>query len=499
MQIYATLCKSVHEKREKVNEKVKQFIQNIIAILSNHLQFKIQIINFICYTNFVMNLQFFGAAGMVTGSNYLLSDENAHGILIDMGMFQGSEELEELNREPLNFDPRNIHSVFVTHAHLDHVGRLPILLKHGFSGKLYMTEPTKEIAQVVLIDAAKIMQHDEEKPILYTEENVLDLIKIAQVVSYGEPVDLGTTVTVFRDAGHILGSASLEIKNKKDGKIYAFSGDLGNSPEDLVRPMEFIAKADVAILESTYGDREHPKEDPKKILQNEINAIEGTGGALLIPSFSVERTQALLHRIAHFKKEGLIKKETPVYLDSPMGEKVTEIYKAFPGLYNSELLNDSKSGNPFSFEELHIISDHKASVGIHTVSGPKIILAGSGMMNGGRILEHALFYLPLETTRLLIVGFQAENTIGRKIEDGAREVAIYGENVKIKATVTAIHSMSAHADRPKLVSWLKQINGIKKVFLVHGEDGPRTALAKEIKVPGVNDVFLPRIGDSFTI
>jgi metallo-beta-lactamase family protein len=440
-----------------------------------------------------MHIQFFGAAGMVTGSNFLLSDDKGYGILVDMGMFQGSPKLEDLNFQPINFDAREVHSVFLTHAHLDHVGRMPIIMKHGFSGKIYMTAATKEIAEIVLMDAAKIMQRDEEKPILYTEDDVFDLLGKAEIVSYGEEVDLGNVKAIFRDAGHILGSASIEMDLVHEGKKLAFSGDLGNSPEELVRPTEYIKNADVAIMESTYGDRNHPTDNPEETIQREINTVEKSGGTLLIPSFSVERTQVLLHKIAHFKENGKVRKETPVFVDSPMGQRVTKVYKSFPNLYNSELFSDIKGGDAFSFPGIHNIGSYKDSVKIKERNGGKVIIAGSGMMSGGRILEHAKHFLPLKDTRLLIVGFQAENTVGRELEEGARSVHIEGENVKVAAKVNAIHSMSAHADQTNLLKWIGEINGVKKVYLVHGEDGPREALKKEIVNSGISEVYTPHL------
>lgn len=440
-----------------------------------------------------MHIQFFGAAGTVTGSNYLLSDDRGYGILVDMGMFQGNEELETLNYQPLGFDAREVHTVFLTHAHLDHVGRMPILMKHGFSGKIYMTRATKEIAEIVLRDAAKIMQHDEEKPILYTEEDVFDLLNLTEIVSYGEEVDLGDIKATFRDAGHILGSASIEMKLENINKKIVFSGDLGNSPEDLVRPTEYIESGDYVLLESTYGDRNHPTDDPIETITKEINTVEEGGGALLIPSFSVERTQALLHIISHLKKNGKVKMETPVYMDSPMGQKVTEIYRQFPDLFNTEIVNDMKTGDPFSFPGLHVIKDYKSSQKIREDNNAKIIMAGSGMMNGGRILEHAAYFLPMSTTRLLIVGFQAEDTIGRQIEEGAKIVNIYGQDIAVKANITALHSMSAHADQEGLLKWIKNIKGVERVFLVHGEDGPREALKDQINKLGIDEVYMPRL------
>src|SRR3989344_1636867 len=443
-----------------------------------------------------MQIQFLGAAGTVTGSSFLLTNNNQK-ILIDMGMFQGSRELEELNQKPLTFAANEINTVFLTHAHLDHVGRMPILMKHGFAGSVYMTAATREIAEVALLDAAKIMQTEHEKPILYTEEDVFSLLAHTKIVSYGEEINLGGFTALFRDAGHMLGSASIEIHLGEH--TLAYSGDLGNSPEELVKPTEYIKLADTVIMESTYGDRNHPDEDPNEVIIGEIKKIEGTGGALLIPSFSVERTQALLHKIAHFKADGKISHEIPVYLDSPMGEAVTEIYKKFPSLYNAELFSDSKSHDPFSFPDLRIVANYKESQKIHTEAGAKVIIAGSGMMTGGRILEHAIHYLPLSTTSLLIVGFQAENTIGRQIEEGAKSVAIYGQEVAVNSQVIMIHSMSAHADKKLLLRWLKEIEGVNKIFLVHGENTSREALRREIKKFSRGEVFLPHLEETVEI
>jgi len=428
-----------------------------------------------------MQIAFLGAAGTVTGSCFLLDN----GILVDMGMFQGNPELESLNYQPLNFDPREIHSVFITHAHLDHIGRLPILINQGFSGRIYMTKATSEIAEVVLMDASKIMQKDKVKPILYTEDTIFDLLKMTDIVDYGEEINLGNTKAVFRDAGHILGSASIEINSQ--GKKFAFSGDIGNYPEELIAHTEFIKSAEYVIMESTYGDRNHPEDNSETELAEEIKTIIKTQGVLLIPSFSVERTQVILFKINKLKEKKEIPNGLPVYLDSPMGESITKIYKKFIG------------GDPFSFSGLNIIKSRQDSFKIHSIPGSKVIIAGSGMMTGGRILDHALYYLPIENTILLIVGFQGEGTIGRNLEEGAKSVNIYGQEVKVLARVNSIHSMSAHADKNKLIRWLKEIKGVKKIFLIHGEDGPRNTLKEEIKKLGIEDVNLPNINEIFEL
>lgn len=446
-----------------------------------------------------MQLHFLGAAGTVTGSNFLLSDERGYGVLIDMGMFQGSADLERMNYKPINFDPRDVHSILLTHAHLDHCGRLPLLLHHGFSGKVYMTQATKELTEIVLMDAAKIMDRDPQKAILYTEADVADFLGMAEIVSYDEEVDLGGIKATYRDAGHILGSASIEVTDTKTNEIIAFSGDLGNTPEDLVRPTQYIKRADKVVMESTYGDRSHPEEDAGAVIQSEINEIEKSGGTLLIPSFSIERTQAILHKIAHLKKDKKIKMETPFFMDSPMAKRVTDVYKSHPELFGQEIESDFKSGDPFSFKNLFVIGSGKESKKLESDNEAKVIIAGSGMMNGGRIVNHAKHYLPMDSTRLLIVGFQGEGTLGREIEEGNKQVKIEGQSVEVKANINSLHSMSAHADQPKLLNWIKQIDGTKEVFLVHGEDGPREVLSGEIKKLGIDKVHMPHVDESFSV
>lgn len=446
-----------------------------------------------------MNIQFLGAAGTVTGSSFLVKSDRGRQVLVDMGMFQGSPAIEELNNRPISFEASMIQDVFLTHAHLDHVGRMPILMKNGFSGKIYMTAATRDIAEVVLLDAAKIMQQDEEKPILYTKEDVFSLLNHSKIVRYGEEIRLDGVTAVFRDAGHILGSASIELSFDQPETKVAFSGDIGNSPEELVKPTEYIESANTVVMESTYGGSDHSKEVPAEVLAEEINMIEQGGGALLIPSFSVERTQVLLYLIDQLKNIGKIKADTPVYLDSPMGERVTQIYKSYPDLFSSKLQDELMRGDPFSFSGLSVVSGHRESQEIHDRAGAKVIIAGSGMMTGGRILEHALYYLPLRNTRLLIVGFQAEETVGRALEEGARRVRIYGENVDVAATVSSLHSLSSHADRTKLLKWLGEVKGASKVCLVHGENSERNALKTEVEKSCGAEVYTPSIDDILDI
>lgn len=438
-------------------------------------------------------IQFLGASGTVTGSSYLITDENDNAFLVDLGLFQESQETENLNTEPLAFDVKKIMGVFLTHAHLDHCGRLPLLIKAGYTGKIFMTEPTKMITQLSLLDSVKIAK-EEKKQMLYSEEDVQILMNHVITVSYDNPFDLADCTIVFKNAGHILGSASV-VMGYHTGEVVVFSGDLGNSPQDLIEPTEKIEKADVVVIESTYGEKAHPQEDANELILSAVEAVEKTKGVLLIPAFSIERTQEIIHRMYHLRKSGKINKSIPVFVDSPMGIAVVEIFKKFPDYYNEELAQDA---SPFAFENLVFTKDVSASKAIVTAAGPKIIIAGSGMMSGGRILHHIHNYISLPTTRLLIVGYQAAGTLGRLIEDGEKEIAVYDERLEVNATIMKIETLSSHADQPKLLAWLQEIQGVKKVFITHGEQLQRETLAAKIKnvLPGLT-ITLPVKGESF--
>lgn len=446
------------------------------------------------------HITFFGAAGTVTGSNFLITDNHDYGMMVDMGMFQGKHDVSELNYDPLQFDAQDVHTVLLTHAHLDHCGRLPMLMRNNFRGKIYATEATKKLTLLVLLDSAKINERETDKPLLYTEEDVEKLMDHFEIVSYNKPFHIDEYEILYKNAGHILGSASIEIKDTKNNKRITFSGDLGNTPEDIVQPTEYFDGGDFVVMESTYGGRTHPNEHPEEVIQKEINTIEGEGSTLLIPSFSLERTQVILHVIDQFKKQNKVKNETKVFLDSPMGERATKIYSQFSDLYNESLAQQAKIDDPFSFPGLKVIENSKESGGIKNINGPKVIIAGSGMMNGGRIANHAIDFLPLKSTRLLIVGFQAEGTPGRAVEEGQKKVKFYDTEVTINATITSLHSMSAHADDPKLITWLKHIKGVREVFLVHGEDDGRNAIEKEIKEQNIcQTIHKPYINQQFEL
>jgi len=422
------------------------------------------------------DITFLGAAGEVTGSSFLLHCNEDY--LIDLGMFQGSEDLDKLNYDELKIDINKLKAVFVTHAHLDHIGRLPLLAQIGYRGKIYCTKATKELTELSLYDSAKINKINNDLP-LYSNEDVDQVLSLIEVIEYHTEYDLGEIKYKYIDAGHILGSASILITHK-DGHKIAFSGDIGNYPEAIVKPTEFFDYADYVLLESTYGDKAHPHEESLTILQKEINSIEQSGSFLLIPAFSLDRTQTIMHMIKHLKQENKVMKDTVVYLDSPMAISATKIYANHPDLFNSHMRMDLKDGAPFSFQGLKIIDSAKQSKKIKRTKGPTVIIAGSGMMTGGRILNHGIDLLPNPKNRLLIVGYQAEGTVGRQILEGERDLEMYGENVHMNASLQEISALSAHADQPRLLEWLGKINGVKKVFLVHGEEHQRDVLAQKI-------------------
>jgi len=458
----------------------------------------------------LMKIKFLGAAGTVTGSSYILTSGSGRSVLIDLGMFQGSPEISKMNYDPYDYDPAQLSGAILTHAHLDHCGRLPISTARGFKGDIWMTPATRDLTELSLLDSAKIAKQDKQslplrgqKPILYDAELAEQTIGQFKTMDYRKPFAVGDFTVTFRDAGHILGSASLEIEDlRSDSEVkkIVFSGDLGNSPEDLLQETELIDSSDAVVMESTYGDRLHPVGEASDVIQSEIKSVEVSGGTLLIPAFSLDRTQEILHIIMHLKKDGKIKGETPIFMDGPMGEKATEIYLQYPGIFNSHVQDDFKLGDPFQFPGLTTIHDNHESQGIHNIGGPKVIIAGSGMMVGGRIVGHAVHYLPISSTRLLIVGYQGEGTLGRSLMEKSKEVSINGIRVEVKAIVTDIQTMSSHADQKQLTDWLKHIKNVKKLFLTHGDDEPRTVLSKKITEEiGIKEINLPKMNEEMVV
>ncbi len=419
-------------------------------------------------------------------------------------MFQGDKEMAKRNFEPLAFNAAGLQAVFLTHAHLDHCGRLPLLIYGGFKGKIYMTAPTRRFVEIILEDSARIAEKDQVNTPLYTNEEVLKVLKMIELVKYDEEVTTGSFKAVFKDAGHILGSSSIVLTDVSgdNPESIVFSGDLGNTPQPLVKPTQYIDQADYVVMETTYGDSKHPKEDPLQLIQDEINAVEKSGGTLLIPAFAIERTQEVLHAIHHLKDEGRVKADTPVFLDSPMGIDVTAVYLDFKEYYSEEL---QKHPNiPFNFESLLITYEGWESRKIKDEAGAKVIIAGSGMMSGGRIMHHIINYLSDPNTRVLFVGYQAEETTGRKVLEGAGQVTVEDrkgiKTVPVRAHISEIKTLSSHADQPRLLKWLGSIKGVKKVFLTHGELPQQQAFQEVVKKElKIQDVLLPSLGEEIAL
>ena len=431
-----------------------------------------------------MKLTFCGANLEVTGSCHLLEAAGKK-FLIDCGMFQGGHFNEDRNWNAFPFDPTTIEAVVLTHAHLDHCGRLPKLVKGGFIGPIYTNPATADLARLVLLDAVEVMRYNEKKngvPVLFDESDVAETIRRFRATDYNHQVNLAEGVNIiFKDAGHILGSAF--VKFSAEGKTVVFSGDIGNSHVPIVRETLPLGEVDYLVMESTYGSIIH--EDPQNrvyLLQEIIIQTIKNRGVLMIPSFSLERTQELLYELDSLVENKLIP-PVPIFLDSPMASAATDIYKNYPQYFDEAAQYLIGRGDDFfKFAGLKITNSVDESKAINEVALPKIIIAGSGMMNGGRILHHLSRYLPDPRSTLLIISFQAEGTLGRHLYNREKNVRIYGQEIEVKAKIDAIGSYSAHADQNKLVEWVKSAKVLpKKIYLVHGESNSMKDLEKRLK------------------
>ncbi len=449
------------------------------------------------------SIHFYGASGTVTGSCYLLQKDSKETMLIDLGMYQGPEEITRMNQDPLQFNPKELEHVILTHAHLDHCGRLPLLAKHGFSGKVYMTEPTLDMLDIALHDAARIAQKDDKVPVIYNENHVEEILSQVEVVDFDTPFNIGSLKVTYKDAGHILGAASIHVQDDSadDGvRSLVFSGDLGNYPHNMLVSPHMFEDVDAVVMESTYGGRKHPHSNPLDALQEAINRIEETGGVLMIPCFAIERTQEMLYLVKKLKDAGKIKLQTPVFLDSPMAIKVTNVYRRYGALYNDDFHDVLGKFDPFDFPHLHLLERAKDGRMIENTYGPKVIIAGSGMMSGGRILKHAHKFISKPNNSLLFVGYQGESTMGRAILEGAQEVQINEITLPVKAQIEHIESMSAHADEDQLMQWLTHMKGVKKLFLTHGEDPSRDELESRVhKDTSISNIHKPQLNDEILL
>ena len=462
-------------------------------------------------------LTFYGATQGVTGSSYILETGKTT-VLLECGLYQGSREEEKANKEPFPFDVRKIDAVVLSHAHLDHSGRLPKLMADGYSGRLYMTYATSELLEIMLKDAASLQQRDTEwenkrrrragkKEIepLYNIDDVETALSSCDGFAYGSRQEVAPGVEVcFRDAGHILGSSIVEIFISEDGveKKLVFSGDLGNSYAALLRDPEIVTDADVLMLESTYGDRNHrPMDETLEEFESIIEEASQNGGNILIPSFAVGRTQEIIFRLGEIYQKGKLRQQA-VYLDSPMAIAVTEVYHRYQNIYNSEdaaLLRRDKSGSLHTFLPiLRYSTSTEESMALNKVEAGAIIIAGSGMCTGGRIRHHFKHNLWRRNAHVIIVGYQAIGTPGRALVDGAKYYRIGGDKIAVSASIHTLGGFSAHASQSQLIDWISHFNKPHpKLFLVHGEEEAKLVLQQKLVEQGWS-ANIPGSGESIS-
>lgn len=449
-----------------------------------------------------MKLSFQGATEEVTGSCFLLETSQGHKILIDCGMKQGERMCILRTLDEFTFSPANLTAVLVTHAHFDHTGRLPELTAKGYRGPIFCTPPTKALTEIILNDSLNIMTENAERcgdPVPFGEEDLKQAISQMQGINYHTAIEIAPGVTaMFHDAGHILGSSFISIEEA--GKRIVFSGDIGNDDIPILPETEALHRADVVVCETTYGDREHePAEERGRKLESFINRVVARRGTVLIPAFSVERTQELLYELDKLLEAKKIPR-VPIYLDSPLAIRATELYRHF-----KHFLQFNPGYNPdqdfFSFTGLHETMAKEASMAINEDHRPKIIVAGNGMMTGGRIMHHLKRYVEDEKSGLLVIGFQAPGTLGRKILNREPRVRIYREELEVRIEVEQIGAFSAHGDRIKLAKWLHPTEGtLQKVFLVHGEDESKNSFKDYAVSKGVTgEIHIPRLHETFEV
>lgn len=467
-----------------------------------------------------MDIKFYGAAKMVTGSNYLVKTED-YNILVDCGMFQGNEEMEKLNYNDFPYNPSEIDFLILTHAHIDHSGRIPKLVKDGFKGRIITTNATYDLCKIMLRDSAKIQESDIEwenrkrqragkKPIepLYTMDDAENSLKYFEPYFVDQKIKINNNIQIrLKDAGHILGSAILELwvkENNEEVKI-VFSGDLGMPGRPIINSPDYIEEADYLVIESTYGDTIHESyEESTEKLIDIINKTVMRGGTVIIPSFAVGRTQELIYQLNKYYEYNPRVEEymkVPIYIDSPMAVDATEAFKRNSSSFNDEARALILRGdNPFEFDNLRYIRSQEESMALNKYTFPKVIISSSGMATAGRIRHHLKHSLWDEKNSLIFVGYQAQGTLGRLLLDGKRQVKILGEEIHVRAQIYDIEGFSGHADQNVLLDWINKFKKKpKKIFIVHGEEEPANALSTLIKHLYKIETIIPNMGDSFNI
>ena len=465
-----------------------------------------------------MKISFHGADQGVTGSCHLVNCGGKQ-VLIDCGLYQGGRELAEENHEPLGFDPAAVDYLLLTHAHLDHCGRIPLLVKQGFQGEIITTSASRELAKLVMLDAAHLQEEEaewqsrkvarhghknnhkpEEIAPLYTMLDALNSLDyFGRKAEYGKPLTLdGGIRATFLDAGHILGSASILLELEEGGqkRSVLFSGDLGYSGRAILRDPTSPPHADVVVMETTYGDRLHKQLQPS--IEELYEAVTDTfrrGGNVIIPSFALERSQEILYYLREGVEAGHLPASMQVFLDSPMAISATEIFRRHPECYDEETCEVFRNGqDPFGLPGLHFSRQAADSMALNRIGGGAVIIAGSGMCTGGRVRHHLKHSLWKENCSVVFVGFAAKGTLARTIIDGAKRVHIFGEEIQVRARIHTIGGFSAHADQAELLAWHRQAGNPARTFLVHGEEEAMQSFAKllhdtKVVMPELHAVF----------
>jgi metallo-beta-lactamase family protein len=461
-------------------------------------------------------IQFLGATGTVTGSKYLLEHDGSR-ILVDCGLFQGLKELRERNWTPPPFDPKTLTLVLLTHAHLDHTGYLPVIYRNGYAGKMLTTPATRDLCGIILPDSGHLQEEDarfanrkgysKHEPALplYTEDEARRVLPYIDTVAFDTPREIAPGITAtWRAAGHIPGAAMIDVRLKGDGgaeKSIFFSGDLGRPAQPILPDPEALLPCDHLLCESTYGNRDHPKDDSKARLGAILNDTFKRGGTVLIPAFAVGRTQHLLFLLHQLRKEGTLASDIPIHVDSPMAIEASRILARHPEAQDDEMRTAEHAGEDLlGMKDVHFASTTEESKALNNIAYPAIIISASGMAEGGRILHHLAYRIGDWRTTVLFCGFQAVGTRGRALQDGTDFIKLHGRELPVKAKIETLDGLSAHADRGEILSWLKA-SGVRpgRVHLVHGEPDARDALAALLRQELKFDVHCPEYLEKVTL
>ena len=459
-----------------------------------------------------MNIRFCGGTRTVTGSKHLFTSGKQR-LLLECGLFQGHRDEAERTNRRFPFKAREVNWCVISHAHIDHVGNIPNLVKYGFRGPLLMTQGTAALARLLVEDSANIQESDVRylnkklrekgeppKEPVYTVKDAEESLKYIEGMPYAKPRKLGPYTVVLHDAGHILGSALVDIE--VEGKRVLFTGDLGRRKMPIINDPVLVAEADYLIMEGTYGNRKHGDYvDVDSHLADVVNRVYSRGGRIVIPAFAVERSQEIVYTLNRLRQNDRIP-DVPVYVDSPLASRVTEVYRNYPQYYDAEaveMLNGHKY--LFDFPGLRYVETVEESKALNQSNEPCIIISASGMCEAGRVLHHLKHSVGDPKNLILIVSFQAENTLGRRIAEGQPVVRIYGEEHALRAEVEVMDEFSAHADHDGLVQYVRAMNvpRLKKVFIVHSEPAAAEALVEPFKALGVREVVIPEIGEEHEI